>query len=150
MEDKLNICVFPESLVKTATDSISGTFYVKLGEFVFPDDKWNDFIVIILDWWLNDLLLIITNPIHKITCNFMDGSFRFEISPKIDGFCEINFFSNNSFISNGIINKLVLINDMLSVSNTVLRACKKNGWSTTDIEKLKDSYRRLQIARKLN
>ena len=150
MEEELSICVFPESLVKSATDSITGTFYVKLGDFVFPDDKWNDFIVVILDWWLNNLLLIIDNHIEKITCNFMDGSFRFEINPKINEFCEIIFFSNNSLILNGTINKLVLINNMLSVSNTVLRTCKKNGWCTTDIEKLKDSHLRLQKARRLN
>ena len=150
MEKELSICVFPESLVKTETNSITGMFYVKLGDFVFPDDKWNDFIVVILDWWLNNLLLISDNSIHKITCNFMDGSFRFEINPKVGDFCEINFYSNNSFILNGTINKLVLINDMLSASNTVLRTCQKNSWSTTDIKKLKDSYLRLQKSRRLN
>ncbi len=64
-------------------DNITGVIYLQVGDVHFPEPDWNDFPVIILRWWLKELLRLWHGELksgESIECLFMDGDFYYSVS----------------------------------------------------------------------
>ncbi|HEM7168437.1 TPA: hypothetical protein U2K68_004268, partial [Providencia stuartii] len=76
----INLIIIPESIrvskSKVSTQVFS-EIYFKIGNTFFPEEKWDDFSVIILDWWLKKACNIKSDD--KSVFNFMDGPYYFEV-----------------------------------------------------------------------
>ena len=80
---QLSLITFPETFAKSARDLVTGEISVRLGDTAFPDDHWNDFVVI-MSWWLEELLKIVTRTAGSRVCRFMDGPYWFAIDVRHD------------------------------------------------------------------
>lgn len=59
---------------------ITGTIALKIGDSYFPELYWNDFVEIIIGWWINDLEQMLLNSENERDLSFMDGDFCLVIS----------------------------------------------------------------------
>lgn len=63
----------PETFAKSTRDLVTGEVSVRLGNRPFPDAHWNDFVVVIMGWWLEEFLKIVTGVVTTCSCRFDDG-----------------------------------------------------------------------------
>lgn len=56
-----------------------GEIHIQLGKYAFPDKQWTDFGLIIIYWWMDAFLKLLSGEVKKVSCDFMDGNFRFDV-----------------------------------------------------------------------
>lgn len=55
--------------------AITAPFYVKINDFCFPDEQWDDFILSVLDMWCRNVIDAYNSTKHEFDLHFIDGSF---------------------------------------------------------------------------
>ncbi|AUX33572.1 MULTISPECIES: hypothetical protein [Sorangium] len=43
------------------------------GDRAFPDPRWSDFVVVVLTWWLNALMILLRGNSQRQEVMFMEG-----------------------------------------------------------------------------
>lgn len=56
-----------------------GEIYVQLDNYNFPEKGWTDFGFNIIFWWLESFIKIHSGELKLVQCDFMDGSYRFDV-----------------------------------------------------------------------
>jgi hypothetical protein len=54
--------------------------YIRCGECAFPNESWDDFAVVILGWWMEQVRDLHRCQIETAVLLFMDGPYRVHIS----------------------------------------------------------------------
>lgn len=57
-----------------------GKIYIQLNDYSFPDENWTDFGRTIVAWWMQSFRKLLNEEETKVKCDFMDGSYRFDIT----------------------------------------------------------------------
>ncbi len=65
----------PEGLEQTALGSIIGKVHYQFWVTQFPADDWDDFVVVVANWWLVALLELRGSSQARTRFSFMDGPF---------------------------------------------------------------------------
>ncbi len=73
--EPIEIVTRPESIEHHGNGTTTGIVYWKIGEVSFPDNAWNDFIVVIMTWWLKSIGQLVKRSTTSETLRFMDGPF---------------------------------------------------------------------------
>jgi len=60
------------------TSSVSGTLFIEIGDVYFPAHGWGDFVVPVLDWWMEEAMKL-TLPGVEARNIFMDGPYAFSL-----------------------------------------------------------------------
>jgi len=58
----------------------TGVVFFDFGTFQFPESDWNDSIVVVMGWWLTELLELLTGRATSVNLRFMEGAFSLRIS----------------------------------------------------------------------
>jgi hypothetical protein len=73
--------IFDEStLHQSKKGSITGVVYFDFGDILFPDDRWNDFVVVVVTWWLSALEKLERGIDREVVLQFMDGPYRITLT----------------------------------------------------------------------
>jgi len=70
--------VFDESTLEqsdNASRSITAVLYFDFNGFCFPAERWNDFAVVIIGWWLGALEKLARGAEREVILQFMDGPY---------------------------------------------------------------------------
>ncbi|MCM3666270.1 hypothetical protein M3204_17780 [Mesobacillus subterraneus] len=108
----------------------------------FPDEKWSDFVVIILSWWIKSFKgLLVSTMGQTFKFDFMDGTpiilgkkigpSRIELSFEFDK-------EKREMEFTAICKLEEMGNSLLTASKKVLRAVERNNWSSEEINELRD------------
>lgn len=122
---------------------ITGEICLAIGDVFFPELYWNDFVVIVLTWWLDAIKKLKKSAIEEVCeFRFMDGPF-FVKGIKIDkktivmNFMkermngdDMIFSSENCSIDN-------LTHSLFVASSNVIEEIDKRKWDTKDINDLR-------------
>jgi hypothetical protein len=81
-ESQIQVVVDERSLELHPNGSITGIVYFCLDSTVFPDKRWNDFIVIVLSWWVQATKRLSRAENAVETFSFMDGPFEIIVDRK--------------------------------------------------------------------
>src|SRR5690349_7948444 len=73
------VIVNQNSLRKISNRLVHGTIFLKRGAENFPTLGWNDFVTIILEWWLRALLPIFLGETKHGELLFMEGPYKADI-----------------------------------------------------------------------
>lgn len=144
---------FSEFLVHTNKDhlefrrQVTGEIYfsIRSENFFFPEENWNDFIVIVLTWWHNSLIRI-KNSKSKIIeeLDFMDGSFAVKVTKINDEIATLAFIherlSSSEIEHTCIVNISQMIESLLQSTNELLKVIHQNQWYSEEIEELEKVY----------
>jgi hypothetical protein len=120
--------------------NITGVCFLRIGDAVFPERDWSDFVVIILGWWLRGLAAATSGLESDL--RFMDGPFAVRVHPLADGVARVQLLEDR--VAGEIIQDEAFISlpqaieACLLASSVVLHECAARGWSHDTIEELKE------------
>jgi hypothetical protein len=140
-ENPASVFVSSDSLHKGA--NVTGEIWLEVAGFDFPDERWSDFPVIILGWWLDALFKVWSGKEKQGECLFMDGPYSFVVSKEKDGFvlrCFSDPHSTKECEWEGPVDLAALLRQVLDASSTVIRECRRRGWATADTEALESKW----------
>lgn len=125
--------------------NVTGTVFFEFGAFQFPERNWNDFVVVILGWWLDATTKLMAAGEGETELYFMDGPYSLRISIVGDSF--IVRRGRDEVVTEGEpfeleVDALTFLQAIRDASTSVLTACASRAWATADIEAL-----RLKVSR---
>ena len=135
----MKVCLPIESLSRSGSGAITGTIYLSDGNFSFPSADWDDFVLVILDWWLEALATPLLPGAAK-KCLFMDGDFAFRVSSHSAD--EWLVSCGNRADEHGTKQHVSMVNasefwaSLKNAADEVLEACQNRGWRSDDIDQL--------------
>ena len=59
---------------RTAT----GRLFVQAGDYSFPEAEWDDFVAVVLNWWVSNALAL-DGAVIEVDNRFMDGPFSYRV-----------------------------------------------------------------------
>jgi len=137
-------------LIKSNLNSISkeggnvfGIIYFQHESMIFPEKNWNDFIVIILNWWSDALLKLIGNESISAELLFMDGPFSVKVNYLDDKTLKLYFINEDDIIGNAEVLIQDFIKDFLKEVNSLIRFINAKDWNDEEIDLLKKNYNNL-------
>ena len=66
-----------QSISQSDAGAVLGLISIQIHEHIFPESNWNDFIVVVLNWWTKEIVSLCLENQDKAVCEFMDGPFYF-------------------------------------------------------------------------
>ncbi len=82
----VSLKIDPSTIKFNIDGNSTGNIYFSInGKKSFPDDEWNDFVDIILNWWINAIIEMIESNLVGCELLFMDGPFSLIITKDIQG-----------------------------------------------------------------
>lgn len=75
----LEIVVDTNSFRVSRAGALTGRLHVKIDGRPFPDDSWNDFVIVVLGWWCETMASFSGSHAGSARMRFMDGPFAIEL-----------------------------------------------------------------------
>lgn len=133
---KFEIRLETDSIIKQ-TNRITGIIYFDFEGILFPEKDWNDFIIVLINNWMQSSYNILNGITDLEEFYFMDGPFFIRIQKINTDECSVKLIQNQSVnlleykigmkdLFNEVYEKITLLNEY----------CKKQGWETDDTKRL--------------
>ena len=120
-------------------ERITGIVSLGFNGFFFPEKEWNDFIIILINNWLNSSynLLIGTSDYEEFL--FMDGPYYLKVK-RIDVVnCKIECvesFNKENILYTTRLNINFLHTEIFRNAFFLQQFCEKNNWNTDEVQEL--------------
>jgi hypothetical protein len=131
--------VLPE-LITYSPSSTTGVIYFDFGIYQFPETGWNDYVIVVLCWWMSALSGFIANNNKSEELQFMDGPLLILITKQENEMCKIDCAEDDVSSGvefSGIYPLTEVINTVFFAAKAVVKTCLGNGWDSPDIQNLK-------------
>lgn len=77
----VSLTVFVDlATLDTKSSPATGKLHIRFGDVDFPDSDWDDFVVVVLAWWLDAVRKLIEEGVGVLLM-FMDGPFTVTLEP---------------------------------------------------------------------
>ena len=145
-----------ESLEQLASGRVYGALHLQLADAKFPSADWTDFVAVVLSFWCDALAKVFAEPDQAAEVRFMEGPFIVRLGPITSSTILVSVIDNGS--SSAVLDSTEavlepLMRNALTVTRTVIDACRSRRFSSTDIEQLaasRDNLARAYGAAALN
>jgi len=138
----VEVIVDPRSFFLAQSGAIVGSVWIRTqGEnhMVFPEAGWTDFPVVILGWWLNEIVALVSGHATEATCSFMDGPFEFRLTASGD--VQLSRRPDEGTLNLGRFRRPESARELWDSLHTaavaVLTECEARGWSNDDVDVLR-------------
>ncbi len=148
--DSISVHVPVKTLTISGRGAINGVISLRVGDCYFPEREWNDFPVVILKWWLDEMSLLWRGQQEDkdgIACAFMDGDFYFTVSERKEERWIIECVKGLPGERTGCAGeagRLAIIREAISCASQVIDACRSRGWKTQEIDELAATVARVE------
>lgn len=122
----------PASLQRSKKGSITGRIWFEFGVKPFPDLRWDDFVVVILGWWIPSLQS--NARVHRL--RFMDGPYLLEVHRDHRGTAVVKCVESEAVGGEFQVDFVRLREQILDAGRSALQECKARRWKSRDIEGL--------------
>ncbi len=135
-----------QSMEQHSGGSITGIVFWKCNGHSFPDSAWNDFIIVILGWWVQAIARLIAGTTTTETMDFMDGPYSI-LCKTTNNSIDCQFVDRHSEVRavaswTGQTRELASV--IFSAGKLALRVCHTRGLANADLETLEREVRKLQ------
>lgn len=130
----------PTSLEKSGSQAITGVIFFDFTSYQFPEKGWNDFVIVVLCWWLSVLGKITIGKSDSEELRFMDGPLYVKVTKLNNNLCGVECFDGGSRENPEFSGKYKftdILNSVLEVAKTTYSVCSQNEWDGKDISTLK-------------
>lgn len=131
------------SLEKSRSSLITGKIYFDCGAWQFPEINWDDFVVVVLSWWLSAVHRLLTTRSDVEELLFMDGPFFVAIKNLGDDQCHLEGFRRGAtkavFADEVSLKRLHGV--ILKAARQIEAACTARQWENDDIRQLRSAIR---------
>jgi hypothetical protein len=127
--------------------TITGIIGVKINGEYFPEEFWDDFVVIVLNWWGQEFLKLLKNKEKIIHFRFMEGPFMLRLGAIGSDCLQIVMIDRSNCIVNSkeyIVSTSELKQVLINAIELLVSIIEKNCWESQDIETLKKTYSQLK------
>src|SRR4051794_37491721 len=76
------IVIDPTTFRLSSLGPSTGELWVSVGDYAFPAERWNDFVVVILEAWASASLRLAKGSTAVERVHFMDGPYELEMTPR--------------------------------------------------------------------
>lgn len=143
------VSVEPDTYELTASNII-GKIYVQANDEVYPDNGWTDFGVTIIGWWMNAITELLDESASKVSCEFMDGPFRFDVEVMKNNDWRVSFVEERAereeYKWQGILKAHEVTDGIIAAARTLLEMCRSRGLDS-QASYLESRYNKLELAR---
>ena len=131
-----------QTLTRSNTNTITGTLFIQLGSFAFPEVGWNDALVRVLTVWCQSCLLFGTGA-KTVEFLFQDGSFGWDTRPgmPVSGVECYSWNSTRRIVRAGNVDLNEVQDQVILAARQIWNACARNGWSSPDVTQLEGAWR---------
>ena len=144
----IDLIINPNS-VRVSKSEIStqifGEIYFQIGDSFFPEEKWDDFAVIILGWWLKEACNIRSKRVVQFL--FMDGPFYFEVH-LVNKTCNIKFiddrYDKKRIVNSGKIERAHFFNLLKQNANLLINSLPDEANQLEDVMVIKNNLKIMQ------
>lgn len=144
----LNLIINPDSIRISKSKwspQVFSDIYFQIGDNFFPEEKWDDFSVVILGWWLREASCIKSG--RRLVFDFMDGPYYFEVC-LINDWCNIDFISRRYNEKELIFSNKIKFRDFLGLlvtcANLLIRNLPTEAKDLEDVLTLTNNFKQLQ------
>ncbi|WP_434387716.1 hypothetical protein [Melittangium boletus] len=135
----LTLHVDTDSLARTASGSLTGVLFLRGDGGAFPDERWSDFPVVVLTWWLEALDGLRAGRAPSASCRFMEGPFRVELTRRG---AELLVRGQRTGRRVEVLleeraDLETFWREVRAVASRVVAACAAHGWTSKDLEALR-------------
>lgn len=128
-------------LERTKQRSIIGRIWFTLGEQAFPGAGWSDFIVVVLGWWIGQLLDLRRANKSDVEFLFMDGPYSILVKEDRDGALALSFRKGSDPAPRmppvTWTTRHELETELLTNAREVVAACRSEEWpDDVEVQKL--------------
>lgn len=146
----LEFCTNPGSFCCSDLGTISGEFYLRIGDAFFPEERWSDLVVPVANAWLHAIQDLVHGASWQERASFMDGPFRADLTMTREGVVIVNLVEGRlrgDLIHHSVeVDPLLLFRDAIATATQILEECRLRGWSNSNTEEmarcLKDARKR--------
>jgi hypothetical protein len=132
----IHVVVDPSSLKRSQGGNISGCIFLCGPSGAFPDDRWSDFPVVILGWWIDGLSQVVNGQLSFFRGLFMEAPVAFVVHRGVGHSARIAWGNRNEEASIGIVQVPALLQSAIAAGRLVAAACRDRSWTTADLAHL--------------
>ncbi|MFZ6648904.1 hypothetical protein ACO0LO_24480 [Undibacterium sp. TJN25] len=138
--NKIDIKFDKLSFIRSKSGKITGGLWVSTKNKDFPAEGWNDFVVIILSWWLQELRTLSLRESNSVFLRFMDGPYHIAVSSISDTHAKVEFIDHHSkseMVGNFVFSISEFGDAIAAVATDVYSIAKEEKWEDNDLKLLK-------------
>ncbi|MCP5348374.1 MAG: hypothetical protein H7A04_16095 [Pseudomonadales bacterium] len=128
------------TLERSRTGTITGELAVRVEGEWFPERQWNDFPVVVLEWWLAALLDL--RAADSVDLRFMDGPFLVRLSPQHQSMFRLEGVEDGQIRRVNVATEVSIrqvYDSIIRAAQLVDKACTERGWSSDDVRRLQST-----------
>jgi hypothetical protein len=119
--------------------NVTGTILWRWNNTSFPGEKWSDFPVIVVSWWLKELTSLTAGGSERVELDFMDGPYAVEV--EAEGALWLMKFMRRAADSATTVDRFAIQPDALIASvvtgaKSLVETCRSNKWSSDDLAQI--------------
>jgi hypothetical protein len=135
--NEARLVVDPSTISQRASAPATGDISLVVRGVVFPVAGWNDFVVVILEAWLNALVRIFRHASDAERVHFMAGPYAVDITRLDTGAIQVRALDRpERERSVADVMPLILAENAINAAEAVVEFCRARGHRTMDFERL--------------
>ncbi len=126
--------------------TITGIVLWRINGKAFPDEAWNDFVIVVLGWWAGAIIRLLSGNSTKETMDLMDGPYSLICEGSIASIrCRfVDRRKDHDVVAVWSGNTVDLAKQILTAGKTALRKCHQHNWIHPDIKNLEKEINTLR------
>jgi hypothetical protein len=135
--------VFDESTLEqgdSASRLITGVVFFAFSGVSFPCERWNDFVVVVVSWWLEALEKLEHGVDREVVLRFMDGPYWITATRQDGGTVLLQCTEDRrdaGLVHEQRVDLHTLTELVRRVAGRVASACARSGFESTDVDTLR-------------
>jgi len=144
--EPLKIVLHEDTFRQHPNGTITGIILWRINGEAYPDEAWNDFVIVVLGWWADAIIRLLTGTSTEETLDLMDGPYSLicEGSGESISCRFVDRRKNHNVIAVWSGNTVDLAKQIVTAGKTALRKCHQNSWTNSDIKSLEKEINRLR------
>lgn len=124
------------SLSRSRMGSITGVVFLRGPAGDFPDDRWSDFPVVVLSWWIEGLTAVTAGRESSFQGLFMCGPLAFVVQRGSGSSGRIAWGTRGEDVAVGIVDIVALLHSAVAAGRLVAEGCRARDWRGSDLHNL--------------
>lgn len=124
-------------------------FCLCIGGRKFPHERWTDFVVVVLSWWVQALLALFRDARDRQEIMFMEGPFCVEIQAVSENAWRLTCIERGArpiTRDEIVVDVRGFLESAVETGEKVLALCRSNGWWSSDADRLHSLLCELNVA----
>jgi len=139
LEGQMDLIFDHTSLNQSAMGTITGTVFFEFWTYQFPTSGWNDFVVVLANWWLDAVVEMERGFVPSVRFQMMDGPYWIVAVDTGEQSVRLECMEDRrqpAVVHEEIVSVAILGHVVRRFARQVLSACLRRGFRSLDLDEL--------------